>query len=396
MERVVNVELSDFLEKRVLSNTQHGFRKGRSCQTNLIEFQDKVTGWIDEGKSVDVLYVDFKKAFDKVDHERLMIKLKAVGIDGKLWGWLKDWLSGRFQRVMVNGKASGWVMVESGVPQGTVLGGPLFTVFIDDIDEFIRALLRKFADDTKMARIVKNQEDALRFQEDIDRLCEWADRWAMEYNQAKCKIMHLGRNNPRFKYEMGGAELTVTEEERDLGVLVDSSLKPSTQCQTAAKNADRLLRMIIKSFHYRTKSTLIPLYKSLVRPKLEHAVAAWSPWYEKDIESLEKVQRRLVRTLLNVRGQSYEDKLRDAGLTTLKKRRERGDAIEAFKTLNGFNNVVKTDWFDIAEPELIRPDTRSNTTVAVSGEKTKREHVLLHGRAKTETNHTASVRHELV
>ena len=114
-----------------------------------------------------------------------MIKLQAVGVDGKLWRWLKDWLSGRFQRVMVNGGASGWVMVESGVPQGTVFGGPLFTVFIDDIDEFILALIRKFADDTKMARIVNKREDALHFQEDIDRLCEWADRWAMEYNQAK-------------------------------------------------------------------------------------------------------------------------------------------------------------------------------------------------------------------
>ena len=316
MERVVNVELSDFLEKRVLSNTQHGFRKGRSCQTNLIEFQDKVTGWIDDGNSVDVLYVDFKKAFDKVDHGRLITKLKAAGVEGKLWGWLKDWLSGRFQRVMVNGKASGWVMVESGVPQGTVLGGPLFTVFIDDIDEFILALIRKFADDTKMARIVNNHEDARRFQEDIDRLSEWANQWAMEYNQAKCKIMHLGRTNQRFKYEMGGAQLAETEEERDLGVLVDSSLKPSTQCQTAAKNANRVLGLIIKSFHYRTKSTLIPLYTSLVRPKLEHAAAAWSPYLEKDIECIEKVQRRLVRTLSNVRGETYEDKLRDAGLTT--------------------------------------------------------------------------------
>ena len=123
----------------------------------------------------------------------------------------------------------------------------------------------------------------------------------MEFNQAKCKVMHLGRNNLRYNYRMGGEELAETEEERDLGVLVHESLKPANQCQTAAKNANRVLGLINKSFHYRTKCTLIPLYKSLVRPKLEHAAAAWSPWLEKDIDSLEKVQRRLVRTLSNQR-----------------------------------------------------------------------------------------------
>ena len=259
MERVVNVELSDHLEKHVLSNTQHGFRKGRSCQTNLIEFTDKVTGWLDDGNSVDVLYVDFRKAFDKVDHQRLMVKLKAEGVDGKLWGWLKDWLSERHQRVVVNGKMSEWALVESGVPQGTVLGGPLFTVFIKDLNEWIRTFLRKFADDTKAASIVNNLENANCFQKDLDALFAWANSWAMEFNQAKCKIMHLGRNNRKFKYKMGGEELVETEEERDLGVLVNESLKPANQCQTAAKNANRVLGLINKSFHYRTKSTLVPL-----------------------------------------------------------------------------------------------------------------------------------------
>ena len=140
-------------------------------------------------------------------------------------------------------------------------------------------------------------------------------------------------------------ELAETEEERDLGVVVDSSMKPAVQCQTAAKNANRVLGLIGKTFHYRTKNTLVPLYKSLVRPKIEHAVAAWSPWLEKDIECIEKVQKRLVRMLSNVRGNTYEDRLKDAGLTTLKERRARGDAIEAFKMLNGINNVDKRDWF---------------------------------------------------
>ena len=231
MEKIINRSLSIHLENGVLNNTQHGFRKGRSCQTNLIEFFDKITQWTDEGNCVDVLYLDFCKAFDKVDHERLMVKLAAAGVHGNLWHWIKDWLAGRKQRVIVKGESSEWSLIASGVLQGTVLGGPLFDVFIDDIDGVVVfCFIRKFADDTKMAKIIKSREDADRFQDDINNLCKWANEWAMQFNAAKCKIMHLGRNNPRYKYFMDGAELSVTDEEKDLGIWTDSSLKPHLQC----------------------------------------------------------------------------------------------------------------------------------------------------------------------
>ena len=185
-----------------------------------------MTEWVDDGECVDVLFLDFRKAFDKVDHKRLMVKLAAAGVRGNLWRWIKDWLEGRKQRVVINGQSSDWLPVESGVTQGSVLGGPLFDVFIDDIDLVVLAFLRKFADDTKMAQRIKSIEDARRFQQDIDNLCKWAEDWAMEFNADKCKVMHVGRNNPRYKYYMNGVELGTTEEERDLGVWTESSLKP--------------------------------------------------------------------------------------------------------------------------------------------------------------------------
>ena len=166
MEKVINDTLGVYIDQNVLNNTQHGFRKGRSCQTNLIEFFDKVGGWLDESQNVDVLYLDFAKAFDKVDHERLMVKLAAAGVEGKLRAWLKDWLSKRYQRVVVEGEASGWLLVESGMPQGTVLAGPLFTVFVKDMDEVVKAFLRKFADDTKLARLILSPLDMESFQAD--------------------------------------------------------------------------------------------------------------------------------------------------------------------------------------------------------------------------------------
>ena len=387
MERVINVQLGDFLNKNVIENSQHGFRKGRSCQTNLIKFNDQVGAWLDEGKSVDILYLDFAKAFDKVDHERLLVKLEAEGVKGKLWAWIKDWLANRYQRIVVDGESSEWLPVDSGTPQGTVLAGPLFTVYVKDIDEAIRTFLRKFADDTKLARIIESINDAILFQQDIDSLVEWAIKWAMVFNELKCKVMHLGRNNPKTVYTMNGVALSETEEERDLGVIVSGTFKPSVQCEMAAKKANQVLGLINRSFHYRTKDTLVPLFKSLVRPKLEFSAAAWNPYLEKDIECLEKVQRRLIRSLSNVRGATYEEKLRDAGLTSLRDRRERGDLIETFKTLNGFNNVKKHNWFEIPEQQA-RHATRSTTAVGNDGEIENRIS-LNRERAKTELrNHS--------
>ena len=311
------------------------------------------------------------------------MKLAAEGVEGKLLAWIMDWLSKRYQRVVVEGKTSGWLLVESGMPQGTCLAGPLFTVYIKDMDEWVKAYLRKFADNTKMARIIRNLTDAGLFQADIDCLAKWAETWAMVFNQAKCKVMHLGRSNPRAIYTMNGVAISETHKERDLRIWVDSSLKPSTQCEVAAKNANQVLGLITKSFHYRTKSTLIPLFKSLVRPKLEFSAAAWSPWLEKDIECLEKVQRRLIRILSNVRGSTYEEKLKDAGLTLLKDRRERGDLIEAYKTINGFNNVDKSSWFEIADPVQSRQNTRSTSAIDDDGEEVNRSS-LLRERARTD------------
>ena len=389
MEKVVNRALGKHLENGVLYNSQHGFRKGRSCQTNLIEFYDKVTEWMDKGDSVDVLFLDFKKAFDKVDHSRLMVKLAAAGVQGNLWRWLKDWLTGRRQRVVVGGESSDWLPVESGVPQGTVLGGPLFDVYVDDIDLIVLfCFLLKFADDSKMAKLIKSLLDSTQFQADIDNLCKWAADWVMEFNTEKCKIMHLGRNNPRNKYFMNGVELSVTEEERDIGIWTDNTLKPGLQCTKAAANANRTLGLILKSFHYRSKQSLVPLFKSLVRPKLEFAVSAWNPWYEKDIACLEKIQQRLIRSLSNVRGTTYEEKLKDAGLTTLAERRKRGDLIEAYKTLSGKNNVEMTTWFQIAPNDALQPNTRSNTSVE-EGTASKRPSVLVRERARTELRNNA-------
>ena len=384
MEKLVKMDLERHLERNVLKNSQHGFRRGRSPTTNMVEFLEVTTKWLDEGRAFDVVFFDFSKAFDKVCHRRLPVKLHAAGVRGKAKIWICEWLNGRRQRVVVDGNESEWVDVDSSVPQGTVLGGTLFNLYVDDIDDpinIIEALLRKFADDTKMARIVEEEEEAKRLQNEIDGLVEWAREWAMAFNVEKCKVMHIGRKNKRFEYTMDGVRLGVVEEEKDLGVWMESTMKPTRQCEAAAKQANAVLGLIAKSFHYRSAKTLVPLYKTFVRPKLEYAAAVWSPWLEKDVEMLERVQKRLIRMISDASGETYEDKLKSIGLTTLKERRTRGDAIETFKTLRGFNRVQRETWFSIQRGD--ERATRANTEVQEDGEKRRRD-VLVKQRANLE------------
>ena len=271
----------------------------------------------------------------------------------------------------------------SSVVQGSVLGGTLFDIFINDICKCVLdALVLLFADDTKVAQQIQNDEDRRRMQNTIDRLQEWADTWGMSFNVSKCKIVHVGYNNPKYKYTMNGVEIGESYEEKDLGVWMEATLKPGKQCAVAARAANFTLGQIQRSFHYRTKKTLVPLYKTFVRPKLEFAVQAWSPWQEGDKKVLEKVQERMIRMLSDVRGKSHEEKLRDVGLTTLTERRMRGDAIETFKTLKGFNRVDKNKWFQI-EKEDTRP-TRRNTEITEEGE-VRKENVLVEEAARLET-----------
>ena len=355
METIIRDKIVKFLEEnKIMKDSQHGFRNKRSCLTNLLDFFYEVFNSYDETKAVDVIYLDFQKAFDTVPHKRLISKVKAHGIAGNTLKWLEDWLSDRKQRVVINGKESEWHNVKSGVPQGSVLGPVLFIVYINDIDEGINCKISKFADDTKIMSKVTSTSQWQELQCDLNKLTRWAEKWQMKFNIEKCKVLHIGSNNVQAKYVMSNVPLASAENEKDLGVVVSKDLKPSKHCTEAVKNANKLVGFIGRTFEFKSEKVILTLYNSLVRPQLEYCVQFWSPYYRKDIEKLEKIQRRVTKMIPRLRNKPYEERLEALNLFSLTKRRIRGDLIEVFKIFHGYNNLDVNKYFTIDHSTITR------------------------------------------
>ena len=179
----------------------------------------------------------------------------------------------------------------------------------------------------------------------MDRLVEWAARWGMQFNVAKCKVMHLGLRNPRHEYTMSRVALATTNVEKDLGIIMTNKLSPSAQCAKAAKTANAVLGQISRAFHFRDKQIFTGLYKQYVRPHLEYALQAWSPWLEKDKDILEAVHKRAVRVVTGLRATDYVGRLQELGWTTLTERREQADMTLVNGVLAGRAGIEPTEWF---------------------------------------------------
>ncbi|CAM5146443.1 unnamed protein product [Natator depressus] len=322
-----------------------------------IAFYDEITGSVDMGKAVDVIYLDFSKAFDTVSCSILASKLKKYGLDEWTIRWIESWLDCQAQQVVINGSMSSWHLpVSSRVPQGSVLGPVLFNIFINDLDAGINCTLSKFADDTKMEGEVDTLEGRYRVQSDLNKLEDWDKRILLRFHKDKCRVLHLERKNPMHHYRLGTDWLSSSSAEKDLGITVDEKLDMSQQCALIAKKANGILGCISRSIASRWREVIIPLYSALVRPHLEYCVQFWSPHYRRDVDNLERVQWRATKMIRGLGHMTYEERLRELGLYSLQKRGVRGDLIAAFNYLKWGSKEDGPQLFSVVADDK----TRSN------------------------------------
>ncbi|GAB0204731.1 mitochondrial enolase superfamily member 1 [Grus japonensis] len=230
----------------------------------------------------------------------------------------------------------------SGVPQGSVLGLALFNTFVSDMDNGTECTLSKFADDIKLCGVVDMLEGRDAIQRDLDRLERWARAKLMKFNKAKCKVLYMGQCNPKHNYRLGRKWIESSPEEKDLGG-IDEKLNMSQQCVLAAQKANHVLGYIKRSVTGRSREVILPLYSILVRPHLEYCLQLWGPQYKKDMELLERVQRRVTKMIRGLKHLCYEDRLRELELFSLEKRRLWGDLIAAFQYLKGATGKMVRD-----------------------------------------------------
>lgn len=341
LERLVTDRLMKHLEENnLLSIRQHGFRRSHSCLSNLLLTLDDWTSAVDNGLSTHVCYLDMSKAFDRVNHSILLHKLEQHGITGRLLAWLENYLTDRVVQVRVDGALSTPIAVTSGVPQGSVLGPLLFLIYANDIPELVRCKIVLFADDIKLWTTIRNTEDCHLLQKDLNSLHGWSIKNKLPFNFKKCKMINIGRHFD-YSYVLGSHTLAWTTEEKDLGVWINSNLKTSRQCIHVFQKSSKMLSLLKRIFGSFTKDTLLRVINTYIRPTMEYAVQAWSPWLQKDIALLQRIYHRATKLVIGLRNKPYETRIKCLNLYDFSHRRVRGDLILTYNILHTPNHPLQ-------------------------------------------------------
>lgn len=343
LEAIITKELF-FSLKNHISAEQHGFFQGRSVITNLIPFVQYTLDSMDSRNQVDAVYADFSKAFDKVHHKTLLIKLENLGIHGDLLRWIKSYITNRSQCIKINGCMSKYVNITSGIPQGSHLGPLLFSLFINDItDCFLHTKFSLYADDLKIYKKITCLNDCIDLQSDLDRLINYCHCNRLFLNINKCYHISFTRLmiNTNFQYVIDNNTLKSVDSIRDLGITLDKKCMFDLHIENIVKKALRMLGFILRvSKSFKNPASLISLYNSFVRSHLEFASIIWNPMYQKYIIRLEKVQIKFINHLnyrfnRNLHYENYDTSLSHYKLIKLSSRRCISYLIFLHKLLNG-------------------------------------------------------------
>ena len=348
METIINKNLLRFLSnEKLISTQQYGFLPKKSTTTQLLRCVEHWASSINQSKCLDLVYLDLAKAFDSVSHTKLLHKLRAYGIGSHLLGWIEQYLLNRVQCVKLGSAVSKFCEVKSGVPQGSVLGPTLFLIFVNDLPEKITqgSNVFMYADDTKLFNTFNRDNQTLTLQNDLDSVSAWMEEWQLKLNADKCKIVHIGYGNQKHDYTINGNIVTKSECEKDLGVHISNDMKFSVHCSKICSKASQKINHMLRAFENRDPVFMIKIYKMYIRPTLEYNSVVWSPYLLKDIDLIEKIQRRFLKKIDGFMDISYKERLRLANLESLEMRRLKADLVMVYKIIHGHVDIKIDDFF---------------------------------------------------
>lgn len=304
LEHILSQRLNIFFENaNILFKNQHGFRRKLSTTTQLCECVHDFVSNLNNGDQTDAIFLDLSKAFDRVNHSKLLAKLENYGVDYTLLQWIKAYLSLRTQYVEVNNIHSEDLSVDSGVPQGSVLGPILFLVYINDLVDDLDAnvTVRLFADDCLIYTRVREQADQFRLSASLAKIVEWCDHWDMKINSEKSVLLRITNKKSErpFTYTVGLAPLKQVSSLKYLGLIFETHMKWNDHIDKICSAAQRKLGFLRRNFKYATVEAKLVAYKALIRPILEYGCVIWDPYHKKYIERLEKVQRSAARYIMS-------------------------------------------------------------------------------------------------
>ena len=345
-ERVIAKNMIRHLSTNKLFNkNQHGFVPGKSTQTQLLIYYEDIYESLLEGVRIDTVFLDFARAFDKVNHKILMKKVKNHKIKGKIAKWIEEFLSNRKFKVVANNSMSEEEDVTSGVPQGTVLAALLFIIMISDIDEKIKdAIVRCFADDTRVSKKIRNEEDRLKMQTDLEEIYKWANNNMMEFNINKFEQISHGETGGLEiqPYKNPAGEDIISENNvRDLGVICSNNLLFREHIESITMKSKIMSGMILRTFITRDRNIMLTLFNAYIKSRLEYCSIVWSPTTQGDINKIERIQKSFTSRIEGMEGKNYHERLKELKLYSLERRRERYLIIYAWEQIENIRENIQ-------------------------------------------------------
>jgi len=343
---------------KLISSKQHGFLPKKSTTTNLSIQMDHIINSIDNNSQIDIIYTDFSKAFDSVPHDLLIYKLVKYNFSPESITLFQSYFCNRNQFVTLNGHISNPIIASSGVPQGSILGPLLFLLYINDLPSLLSCDNLMFADDLKIFKKVKNVNDCVTLQNDLNTLIHWCHQWKLNLNVNKCYVLRVSRKTTTltFGYTLSQKKLSSTLDMKDLGVNFQSNFKFNGHIRNISSQALRKLGFIKRmTKEFKTSKSLITLYKAIVRPLLEYASPIWSPSVDKYIDELEKVQKKLVKYLcyknhIIYHRKDYFSLCVKFDIEPLVLRRLKNDMLNIHKIINNANSTELLEMISPSTP----------------------------------------------